>query len=250
MTHAIDDHNETAPSTAPGPADDLDRVARDLLGSMPRASAMAEDSEGGKNLTDARRAILRALDTSTKAADLARSLKDDDTIAQEGRDRLASEAIQAATSDTEHLLKQVDVLADLARARYTEDAKVKVSRGEALAARQDAQMLLDAAHERGTLEETVRTLAGRNDAVGGLVSSGWLGDYLAAKGVEGQLARNTRDLADRAALDAALTAGGQRARHAERALALGEGSALNKARDAARAAVWHRLTEHIPGRAH
>ncbi|MFE0175182.1 hypothetical protein ACFWZ2_22960 [Streptomyces sp. NPDC059002] len=186
----------------------------DIDGPLPEASR--------SSIGTATAAIGRTTAIAREAIRQAQRTDEDDTLFPEGRDRLVRETLDAARAAVADDIATADAATTVAGAELYEAAKVPLDRRDATTARQDALMMLGNAQSTGKEFEVLRRLAVRQDAIGALVSTGWLRDYLTAQGREEDTIAAAEVLVRDGVLRAATaqTADPQRRAAAQTALAL------------------------------
>jgi hypothetical protein len=216
--------NELASSTAVETLPSVEGVAiKYLVEARDGVNNYALPDGVGNLLSELSSSVTEIITASSAGALKARELQRDDTIYPAGRDRLVRETIADAKSKVETLTTAFDVRYAVAEADLYEAARPKVGRHEQAAARQDAVMLLDGMLNRPNVNTStvLQRLAGRQDAVGALVSSDWLRDYALSKGMDQDVIDAASVLMRQAALEGAAASGDRdRANAAKAALNL------------------------------
>lgn len=203
------------PQPAPDPADvamaNLPVAADNHLAEFSRNADFSENLDPATRqlVNEASSAVRRTIGIADVAAAQADGYLRDDTMFPAGRERLARETTDKAQSDIAAAFEEADVRLEVAQASLYEAARPTMPNGEAGTARQDAVMILDNAHSDGprALVDAVRQLARRDDAVGALVAGPWLSDYMAARGVDGDLRPAVVNAVRAAVIDTAARSG-------------------------------------------
>jgi hypothetical protein len=141
---------------------------------------------GARRASDA---VSKALSTARKASDEIATTLNDIRMYPEGRKVIAANTREAAQSDIADAINLAMANLTVTEAQSYESARPKLHARDGAAARADATMILDGyTRNGGSLNDAVKRLAGRDDAVGALVADGqWLKDYAFARGVDPQV---------------------------------------------------------------
>ncbi|MBO3674865.1 hypothetical protein [Streptomyces sp. NEAU-YJ-81] len=219
-------------------ADTASRFLSEFSAAAPRGYEMGADIRGlVNNLTNT---VSGTISLAAQAGRESAAILADDTLYPEGRSRLAREAKESARAKVAEADAAFDVKYTVAEAALYQAARPVVPKAETASARMDAQMLLDGALNRKdvSISRVLQRLAGRQDAVGALVSSDWLEDYAVARGIDTEILEPAKVLIQHSALEGAAKSGDpERSAAARAALAL---RSLRQAQTSARA--FARLT--------
>lgn len=153
--------------------------------------------------------VSTTLSLAARAGRESREIQADDTLYPAGRERLAREAKESARNSVDQANAAFDTDAQVADALLFVAARPEVPKGSEASARTDAMMLLDGAlsREGASLSQVLKSLAGRQDAVGALVASEWLDDYAMARGMDPAVIANAKVLIRHAAMEGAASSG-------------------------------------------
>ncbi|MFJ3226479.1 hypothetical protein ACIPJS_24480 [Streptomyces sp. NPDC086783] len=210
------------------------RSAADLSASLP--------NDVRKLLSEACTAIIAPMGIAAQAHAKAAEFRANVLANPEGRELMASEVVKIAADKVSESFADADLRLKLAEVDLYEMARPRISPDAAMPARADLSMMTQRhIGNPGSLANTLKQLAQRNDAVGALVADGsYLRDFLDAQGIEPEV----RDailtgVRGEVVKAAALSTDPKRAAAAKTSVALTE---LRKARVAATAYTRHVLS--------
>ncbi|MFF3879039.1 hypothetical protein [Streptomyces sp. NPDC001978] len=236
--HTVDHDRHGNAETMAQVANESDRFTAEFRSQADFSASLPEDirtvlSGASSKIT----ATLAKVDAAV--AQRAKYLADD-TLFPQGRERLASEATGKAAKEVAEALAQADVAITIAEADLFVAARPKLSHEAGMAARADAQMVLNGV-DNHQLANRIKELAAQDGPIGALMASDWLDLYITSRGMEKDLADAIKTRVAHAVFTAAAQSGDRKRAAAGRtALALGT---LRKSAIAARVYSRNKLSK-------
>ncbi|GAA4851539.1 hypothetical protein GCM10023201_50410 [Actinomycetospora corticicola] len=185
--------------------------------------------DAGKVLVAARDAYVAGQNGAAVAASSVKRTLDDQLANPAGKVAVAEELIESGRRELGKASADAMALADTAIALLTEDALPKVPAGQEMVAREDAKMLLGAAHSAVSAQAAaVRYVEQHDDSVAAMLADRhWLKMYVTGRGWSGTDVDRLYDAISSAAVRKAATSSDSRRKAS--ALAIGHAQGIRRA---------------------
>jgi hypothetical protein len=196
--------------------------------------------DAGDLVRGAREALASVTNKTTGTIGQAVREASDPRIPAAGKRKIVAGLADELAAHAAEQLQLAETRLDVAEASLIVQALPKMSKGDEMSARADAQMVLDRVTDPANVPAAMADLAARGDSVGGLVAGDWGRTYLAARGLKPGDHSQVTAAAVHAAKDSPDTT------RAEAAEAIGRLGDLRGAVTAAHQMTRHAVTGDLP----